>query len=71
MGVQGVRWDKGGVVRAGDYTRNFFNGKGNENGQLEKGFFVHQRIPSAVKTVAFVSDRMSYIVPKIACFSNS
>ena len=27
VGVQGVRWDKGGTVRAGDY--NFFYGKGN------------------------------------------
>ena len=26
------------------------------------GFFVHQRIASAVKGVQFVSDRMSYIV---------
>jgi hypothetical protein len=29
VGVQGVRWDKGGTVRARDY--NFFYGKGNEN----------------------------------------
>jgi len=31
MGVQEVRWDKGGKVRAGDY--NFFCGKKNENHQ--------------------------------------
>jgi hypothetical protein len=36
VGVQGVRWDKGGTVRAGDY--NFHYGKGNEN-QLENRFF--------------------------------
>jgi hypothetical protein len=29
VGVQKVRWDKGGAVRAGDY--NFFYGKVNEN----------------------------------------
>ena len=32
VGVQKVRWDKGGPVRAGDYI--FFYGKGNENQQF-------------------------------------
>jgi len=37
VGVQEVRWDKGGTVRAGDY--NFFYGKENENRPLGTGFF--------------------------------
>jgi hypothetical protein len=40
-----------------------FNAKGNENHQWRTGF-VHQKIVSAVKTVEFVSDRLSYIVPR-------
>ena len=32
VGVQEVRWDKGGAVRAGNC--DFFYGKGNENHQL-------------------------------------
>jgi exonuclease III len=60
VGVQEFRWDKGGTVRAGDYT--FFYGKENKSHQLGTDFFVHQRIASAIKRVAFVSDRMSYIV---------
>jgi len=49
VGVQEVRWDREGTVRAGDY--NFFYGKGNENLELETGFFVHHRTVSAVKRV--------------------
>jgi hypothetical protein len=44
FGVQEVRWDKAGTIRAGDYT--LFYGKGNDNHQLGTGFFVHQNLYS-------------------------
>jgi exonuclease III len=47
VGVQEVRWDKEGTVRAGEYA--FFYGKGQENHQLGTGFFVHHRMVSAIK----------------------
>jgi exonuclease III len=46
VGVQEVSWDKEGTVRAGEYT--FFYGKGQENHHLGTGYFVHQRMVSAI-----------------------
>jgi hypothetical protein len=63
VGVQEVRWDKGGTVRAGGWDF-FFYGKANENRHLGTGFFVHHCIESAFEAVRFVSDRKSYITLK-------
>jgi hypothetical protein len=41
VGVQGVRWDKGGTVRAGDYT--FFSGRGNESQLGGRTFVLYTR----------------------------
>jgi hypothetical protein len=60
VGVQKVRWEKGGTEWAEDYT--FFYGERNEDCQLGTGSFVHKNIISAVRRVGFVSDRMTYII---------
>jgi exonuclease III len=60
VGVQEVRWGRGGTEPSGEYI--FFYGKGNENHELGTGIFVHKRIMTADKMVEFISDRMSYII---------
>jgi hypothetical protein len=54
VGVQEIRWNGGGTESAGEYT--FIRGRGNEDHEIGTGFFVHERIISAVKRVQFVSD---------------
>jgi exonuclease III len=60
VGVQEVRWEKGGTERAGDCT--FFYGQGSANHQAGTDFFIFKRIVSAVSIVEFISERISYII---------
>jgi hypothetical protein len=59
VGVQEVRWEKGGTERAEDYT--FLYGQGNGDHRLGTGFFVHKRILTAVRRVEIINDRTSYV----------
>jgi len=60
VGVQEVRWDKEGEVRAGGLYS--FSMEKKRKSLIGNKIFVHHRILSAVKRVEFVSDRMLYIV---------
>jgi exonuclease III len=59
VAVQQVRRVEGGSQPADDYT--FFHGNEKANHHLGTGFFIHKGIRSAVKTVEFISDRLSHI----------
>jgi hypothetical protein len=60
VGAQKVKWEGSVTELAGEYT--FFYKKAFENHELCAGFFVHKRIISAVKTVEFVVERMSFMM---------
>jgi hypothetical protein len=57
--VQQVRWEGDGYQRAENCI--FFYGKGT-------GFFIHNRIISAVERVDFISDSIFYITLKVRWF---
>ena len=59
VGIQEVKWDKGGIVRARDYILSKEKGTISSIGNRT---FVQHRIITPVKTGESVSERMSYIV---------
>jgi hypothetical protein len=65
VGVQEVKWDRGGTEPVGNYT--FFCGNGNENHDLGTAFLIHKKIISAIKRVEFASDKMHIILRSRWC----
>jgi len=59
VSVNEVGWDKGDNQPADNHRVSCANG--NANHLLGTGFYIHKGIISAVKTVEFISGRMSYI----------
>jgi exonuclease III len=51
VGVQEVRWEKGGTERAEDYT--FFYGQGYGDHQLGTGFFVQRKSYQRLEECSF------------------
>jgi hypothetical protein len=59
LGVQEVRWDKGGIEPADDYTFSYENG--NADHHLGTGYIlVHKDNISPVEREEFVSDSVPY-----------
>jgi hypothetical protein len=56
MGLQEVRWDRGGTEPAGEYI--FFCGIENKNNELGTRASVLKRIISAVLRVKVINDKM-------------
>jgi hypothetical protein len=67
VGVQEIRWEKGGTERTEDYT--FVYGLRNGDDKLGTGYFIHKRVISAVRRVEFISNRMPYIILR-GCWCN-
>jgi hypothetical protein len=61
VAVQEVRWDKGGIGPADDYTFFYVN----RNQHLRAGPYVHKGIRSAVKRIDLVCSRMSYTTSNV------
>jgi len=59
VGIQEVKWNKRGIVRAWDYILSMEKGTKSSIGNRT---FVQHRILTPVKTVESVSDRLSYII---------